>query len=97
MTAILTGLRRVEVLALRAGDLELRGSAVYYHVRTKGGTRRHRELPAPAYAAITAVLALDVFTWKNAALMARRRLADDLPPAWSDPAQTDPRRRYRDA
>lgn len=51
-TAVLTGLRRAEILALRAGDLERRGGDVYYHVRTKGGSLRHREFPAPAYAAI---------------------------------------------
>lgn len=56
VTAVLTGLRRAEVLGLRAGDLESRGGTIYYRVRTKGGTLRHRELPAPAYAAITAAL-----------------------------------------
>ncbi len=56
ITVVLTGLRRSEVLALRAGDIERRGSAVYYHVRTKGGAIRHRELPAPAVAAIRAAL-----------------------------------------
>lgn len=56
VTAVLTGLRRSEVLALHAGDLERRGSAVYYHVRTKGGAVRHRELPAPAYDAICTAL-----------------------------------------
>lgn len=43
---------------LRAGDLERRGGAVFYHVRTKGGSLRHRELPAPAYAAIERALRL---------------------------------------
>jgi integrase/recombinase XerD len=52
ITAVLTGLRRAEVLALRAGDLELRGASTYYHVRTKGGAQRFRELPAPALHAI---------------------------------------------
>lgn len=56
ITAVLTGLRRAELLALRAGDLERRGGTVYYHVRTKGGSLRHRELPAPAYAAIERAL-----------------------------------------
>jgi hypothetical protein len=41
-------------------------------------------------------LALDIFAWKNAAFMARRR-RDDLPPAWDDPTQAEHRRRYRDA
>lgn len=52
VTALLTGLRRAELLALRAGDLERRGSSVYYHVRTKGGSLRHRELPEDALLAI---------------------------------------------
>lgn len=56
ITAVMTGLRRAELLALRAGDLEHRGGAVYYHVRTKGGSLRHRELPAPAYDAIEKAL-----------------------------------------
>jgi site-specific recombinase XerD len=56
LTTVLTGLRRTEVLALRAGDIEARGGIVYYRVRTKGGTIRHRELPAPAYQAICAAL-----------------------------------------
>ena len=56
VTAVLTGLRRSEVLGLHAGDLEHRGGAVYYRVRTKGGALRHRELPAPAVAAIRAAL-----------------------------------------
>lgn len=56
VTAVLTGLRRAEVLALRAGDLEHRAGATYYHVRTKGGHERHRELPAPAVEAIRAAL-----------------------------------------
>lgn len=58
ITAVLTGLRRAELLALRAGDLERRGGAVFYHVRTKGGSLRHRELPAPAYDAIERALQL---------------------------------------
>lgn len=56
VTAVLTGLRRAELLALRADDLERRGGSVYYHVRTKGGSLRHRELPAPAYDAIVSAL-----------------------------------------
>jgi len=56
VTAVLTGLRRNEVLGLRAGDLERRGGATYYHVRTKGGTQRFRELPPPAVQVICAAL-----------------------------------------
>lgn len=52
LTAVLTALRRSEIMGLRAGDLT-RNGAVYYRVRTKGGVERHRELPAPAFIAIT--------------------------------------------
>jgi hypothetical protein len=47
-------------------------------------------------AALPAELARDLFAWKTAAYMARRRLSDDLPPAWYDPAQAEHRRRFRD-
>lgn len=58
VTAVLTGLRRAEVLALRAGDLRDDGAGlVTYRVRTKGGYERHRELPPPALAAIRVALA----------------------------------------
>ncbi len=56
LTAVLTALRRSEVLGLRAGDLTRNGS-VYFSVRTKGGQERRRELPAPAFVAITHCLA----------------------------------------
>lgn len=56
ITAVMTGLRRAEVLGLRAGDIEQRGGAVFYSCRTKGGHERHRELPAPAWHAIAAAL-----------------------------------------
>jgi len=56
VTAVLTGLRRTEVLGLKAGDLEHRGGATYYRARTKGGTLRLRELPAPAVRVIAAAL-----------------------------------------
>ena len=48
---VLTGLRRTEVLGMRAGDLT-RNGRVYYSVRVKGGHDRRRELPAPAFRAI---------------------------------------------
>ena len=51
LTSVLTGLRRSEVMGLRRGDLTRNGS-VYYTVRAKGGTVRHRELPLPAFAAM---------------------------------------------
>jgi site-specific recombinase XerD len=55
LTTVLTGLRRSEVMSLRKADLT-RNGAVYYHVRAKGGLYRHRELPAPAFAAIVTAL-----------------------------------------
>ena len=48
---VLTGLRRTEVLGMRAGELS-RNGRVYYSVRVKGGHDRRRELPAPAFDAI---------------------------------------------
>ncbi len=55
LTAALAGLRRQEILGLRAGDLT-RNGAVYYNVRVKGGLERRRELPAPAFNAIMEAL-----------------------------------------
>lgn len=54
VTAVLTGLRRAEVLGMTRGALDLRGDVAFYRVRAKGGVERHRELPAPALAAIRA-------------------------------------------
>jgi site-specific recombinase XerD len=54
VTAVLTGLRRTEVLGMTRAALDLRGDVAFYQVRTKGGTARRRELPAPALAAIRA-------------------------------------------
>lgn len=54
VTAVLTGLRRTEVLGLTRGGLDLRGGVAFYRVRAKGGGERHRELPAPALAAVRA-------------------------------------------
>ena len=57
LTSVLTGLRRAEVMGLRAGDITQDGPVTYYHVtRTKGGYDRRRELPAPAYRAIVDAL-----------------------------------------
>ena len=58
LTAVLTGLRRSEVLGLRAGDLarDPATGATRYRVRAKGGYERHRELPEPALDAIRASL-----------------------------------------
>ena len=54
VTLVLTGLRRTEVLGLRAGDLQHDPATgrTTYRVRTKGGAERHRELPAPALTTI---------------------------------------------
>jgi site-specific recombinase XerD len=53
VTAVLTGLRRSELLGLRRGDLTV-GDVVFYKARAKGGIERHRELPEPALHAIEA-------------------------------------------
>jgi integrase len=53
LTAILTGLRRSELVGLRIAR-PTGNSSIYYEVRTKGGTLRRRELPAPAWTAIVA-------------------------------------------
>lgn len=71
ITATLTGLRRSEVLGLRAGDIERRGGTVFYDCRTKGGKERHRELPAPAWSAIERWLAVQGVTLET--------LEDDAP------------------
>jgi site-specific recombinase XerD len=57
LTAVLTGLRRSELLGLTAGDIEAKAGRVFYSTRTKGGHQRYRELPAPAWAAIRRALA----------------------------------------
>lgn len=53
LTALLTGLRRAELLALCAGDLTEADGRIFFRVRAKGGVMRHRELPAPAFRAIS--------------------------------------------
>jgi site-specific recombinase XerD len=58
LVAVFTGLRRQEIIGLRAGDLT-RNGAVYYNVRVKGGTTRRRELPQPAFNAILDALVAD--------------------------------------
>jgi integrase/recombinase XerD len=59
ITSVLTGLRRAEVLGLKAGDLAHDSAAgiLTYRARAKGGYERHRELPAPALQAIRASVA----------------------------------------
>ena len=58
LTAVFTGLRRQEILGLKAGDLT-RNGAIYYNVRAKGGITRRRELPQPAFNAIIDALEAD--------------------------------------
>jgi len=58
LTAVFTGLRRQEILGLKAGDLTRNGN-VYYNVRAKGGITRRRELPQPAFNAILDALVAD--------------------------------------
>jgi site-specific recombinase XerD len=52
---VLTGRRRAEVLRLTAGDIEP-GEPAYYVYRGRGGKSGRRELPQPAYVALTAAL-----------------------------------------
>ena len=57
LTAVLTGLRREELISLTAGDFTRdEDGTPMYTARTKGGKLRYRELPAPAWKAITAYL-----------------------------------------
>ena len=57
MTFVLTGRRRTEVLSLTAADITIEGDTAFYAYRGKGGKRGRRELPRPAFAAISASLA----------------------------------------
>ena len=60
LTAVLTGLRREELIALTASAIGLDDDGTpMYTARTKGGKLRYRELPAPAWDAITAYLDAD--------------------------------------
>lgn len=59
LTAVLTGLRREELISLTAGDLSLDEGTPMYTARTKGGKRRYREMPGVAWEAIMAYLAAD--------------------------------------
>jgi site-specific recombinase XerD len=68
LTFVLTGRRRAEVIGLTAGDISVEGKTALYSYRGKGGKRGRRELPRPAYEAISATLA-DV--GKKPATMAR--------------------------
>jgi integrase len=57
LTFILTGRRRIEVIALTAGDLTVADGTCFYSYRGKGGKTGRRELPCPAYEAILRTLA----------------------------------------
>lgn len=60
LTTVLTGLRREEVIGLTAGALSLDDDGTpMYMARTKGGKVRYRELPRPAWDAITTYLAAE--------------------------------------
>jgi integrase/recombinase XerD len=56
LTMVLTGLRRAEVMGLRAGALTDQGGVTYYSTVVKGGHHRQRELPRPAFKAICTAL-----------------------------------------
>ena len=58
LVAVFTGLRRQEIIGLKARDIT-RNGAIYYNVRAKGGINRRRELPAPAFHAILDALEAD--------------------------------------
>lgn len=53
---ILTGRRRAEVMDLKAGDISIEDSTVFYSYRGKGGKRGRRELPRPVWEAIRTTL-----------------------------------------
>ncbi len=53
---ILTGRRRSEVMDLKASNITIEDSTVYYSYRGKGGKRGRRELPRPAWDAIRRTL-----------------------------------------
>jgi site-specific recombinase XerD len=56
LTLTLTGRRRAEVLNMVVGDLTHEDGTVWYRYRGKGNKQGKRELPEPAYVAITAAL-----------------------------------------
>lgn len=68
VTAVMTGLRRAEVLGLTRAQIEDEGGIAYYVTRVKGGKNRRRELPRPALAQIAAY-------WR-----ARGLALEELPP-----------------
>jgi site-specific recombinase XerD len=56
LTLTLTGRRRTEVLNMVVGDLAHEDGTVWYRYRSKGNKQGKRELPEPAYVALTAAL-----------------------------------------
>jgi site-specific recombinase XerD len=56
LTLTLTGRRRAEVLNMVIRDVTIEFGRTWYRYRGKGGKTGKRELPQPAYAAITAAL-----------------------------------------
>src|SRR6266540_1254572 len=57
LTFVFTARRRAEVMGLKAGNLIREGDTVQYAYRGKGGKTGKRELPQPAFEAITLALA----------------------------------------
>jgi len=56
LTLTLTGRRRAEVLNLTASDISQDNGRAWYRYRGKGGKQGKRELPQPAFVALTAAL-----------------------------------------
>jgi site-specific recombinase XerD len=56
LTLTLTGRRRAEVLNMVAGDITIEDGRTWYRYRGKGNKQGKRELPQPAYTAITVAL-----------------------------------------
>jgi site-specific recombinase XerD len=56
MTLTLTGRRRGEVLNMVVGDLTHEDGVIWYRYRGKGNKQGKRELPEPAYVALTTAL-----------------------------------------
>ena len=70
LTLTLTGRRRAEVLNMVVGDLTLEDGKTWYRYRGKGNKQGKRELPQPAYVALTAALSafgIDIATMQPTA------------------------------
>ena len=66
LTLTLTGRRRAEVLNMKVGDITHEDGKTWYRYRGKGGKTGKRELPEPAFVALT--LALSAFGHDIAAM-----------------------------